>query len=57
MAEAILGVAGLVEALRHQALDPLLRGRSHDRGHARVPTRLHFNIRRQAGGVDSERFT
>src|SRR6267378_454473 len=45
-------VARLVEALFYQLLDPLLRGRSHDRGKANVPLWCNFVVRWQTRYVD-----
>src|SRR3979490_1279728 len=49
--QAILYVSGPMESLLEQRLDPVLRSRSRDRGHARVPAGGDLDIRRQAGGI------
>src|SRR4029077_1713020 len=35
----------------HQHLDPLLRGRAHDRRNAYIPLRRDFEVRRQTGHI------
>src|SRR4051794_5744854 len=49
--QAIFCVSGLMKSLREKRLDPSLRSRSRDRGHARVPAGSDLDIRRQAGGI------
>lgn len=51
ISEPIFDVAGLVEAALHQCFDPVLRGRSSDCSHARVPSGTELDLRRQAGIV------
>src|SRR3982751_4160406 len=48
-AEALLDVSGLVEALRHQRLDALLRRGSAQRSDAGVPAGAELDVWRKAG--------
>ena len=49
VSEAIFDIARLVEATRHERLDPVLGGGSPERSDARIPTRAQLDVRRQAG--------
>src|SRR5690349_11760120 len=49
VSQPILGVAWLVEALRHEGFDSILGGWSTERSDAGVPSGAEFDIRRQAG--------
>src|ERR1700730_5109436 len=51
-AEPIFDVAGAMEATLHQRLDPLLTGRTSERGEERIPFRLDFRIGWQTRNVD-----
>src|ERR1700722_13209981 len=50
--ESILRVSAGLEPLLQESFDSFLRRGSVDGGHAGVPARLHFDVRRQAGFVD-----
>src|SRR2546421_10625135 len=52
IAQAVLHITRLVKSQVHQLLDPLLCGRSHDRGNTHIPLRCDFKVRRQTGHVD-----
>src|SRR5262249_22524116 len=52
ISQAVFHIARLVKASLHQPLDPLLRGRPHNRGKAYIPLRRDFVVRRQTGDVD-----
>src|SRR5258708_16369524 len=52
VAKPALHVSSLVKTAFQQHLDPLLRGRSSDRGEAHVPLRRDLEVRRQARYVD-----
>src|ERR1700691_4152121 len=49
VSESIFDVPRLVEAARHQRLDPLLGSRSPERSDARIPPGAELDVRRQAG--------
>ena len=49
VSEPIFDIPRLVEAARHQRLDPLLGGRSPERSDARIPPSTELDVRRQAG--------
>src|ERR1700721_2329751 len=49
VSEPIFDIPRLVEAARHQRLDPLLGGRSPERSDARIPPGTELDVRRQAG--------
>src|SRR5258708_13761817 len=49
VSEPIFDIPRLVEAVRHQRLDPFLGGGSADRSHARIPPGGDLDVRRQAG--------
>src|SRR5262249_11926227 len=52
MSQTVFYISRFVKASLHQFLDPLLRGRAHDRGKAHIPLGCNFEVRRQAGHVD-----
>src|SRR3989454_4477504 len=52
ISQAVFHITRLVKSLLHQLLDPLLRGRPHDRGKAHIPLWCDFEVRRQTGHVD-----
>src|SRR3954453_23649928 len=49
--ESMLRVSGRLEPSLHEALDPLLRRRPPDGGHAGVPAGSDLDVGRQAGYV------
>src|SRR5271155_2164446 len=49
VSQPIFDISRLVEAARHQRLDPLLGGRSPERSDARIPPGAELDVRRQAG--------
>jgi len=49
VSEPIFDIPRLVEAARHQRLDPLLGGRSPERSDARSPPSTELDVRRQTG--------
>src|SRR5580658_11201028 len=49
VSESIFDIPRLMEAARHQRLDPLLRGRSAERSDAGIPSSAKLDVRRQAG--------
>src|SRR6266404_1093633 len=52
ISQAVFHITRLVKSLLHHLLDPLLRGRPHDRGEATIPARCDFEVMRQTGHVD-----
>src|SRR5215469_1952750 len=51
ISQTVFHITRFVKTSLHQLIDPLLRGRSHDRRKAHIPLWCDFIVRRQTGHV------